>query len=564
MKTRRGKRIFAVLVTVLLVIAAIPTAGFAQGDTIAPTPTVEDSSEPVPTTTEQAPTPSSTPAATTTEPTENTVSDTSDFTIDENGVITAYTGAGGDVVIPETINGIIVKEIAFYSFEGSNNLKEITSISIPATITNIWDRLIGASNLQSFNVDENNPNYASENGVLYSKDKTHLYRYPTGKTDKKYAIPENVTSLDDSAFEGNAYLESISIPNGVDTIPAMTFSSCTSLVSVEMPNRLTAMGAAAFENCVSLTNIIIPEGIERLSLGVFSGCTSLAEVKFPTTLKSMSEVFSGCTSLKEITLRENLEELSGGTFYGCSALSKVVFQGNAPILYEEDVKIFENCSSNLKLYYTSMATGFTTPTWNGYSCYPLEEEKPEPTPTPTPTPDKPTTEPEENDLKISSLSEEQQVIAEEKILAVLKIDKLAEDSSIQYYDIKLINAETGEAYTEDNFPKEGVDVLLPYPEGMNKTSHTFRLFHFAEGIEGNPVEVKITLADKGIKFHADSLSPFALVSTEVEGTKNPVETSETTPKTGDSGLPIWIPVLMMAAASVTIMLLLYKRKAHRA
>ena len=76
--------------------------------------------------------------------------------------------------------------------------------------------------------------------------------------------------------------------------------------------------------------------------------------------------------------------------------------------------------------------------------------------------------------------------------------------------------------------------------------------------------LKITLADKGIKFHADSLSPFALVSTEVEGTKNPVETSETTPKTGDSGLPIWIPVLMMAAASVTIMLLLYKRKAHRA
>ena len=122
MKTRRGKRIFAILVTVLLVIAAIPAAGFAQGDTIASTPTVEDSSEPVPTTTEQAPTPSSTPAATTTEPTKNTVSDASDFTVNENGVITAYTGAGGDVVIPETINEIQVKSVGEFSFASCESL----------------------------------------------------------------------------------------------------------------------------------------------------------------------------------------------------------------------------------------------------------------------------------------------------------------------------------------------------------------------------------------------------------------------------------------------------------
>ena len=770
MKARRGKRIFTILVTVILVIAAIPAAGFAQGDTIEPTPTIEDASEPVSTTTEQAPTPSLTPAVTNTEPTKNTVTDASDFTV-WNGIITGYFGSGGDVVIPSTINGETISRIDYDVFKDN---RTITSISIPDTVESIGaGAFMNCSKLETIrlsnkltvlenslfsgcnslkNIDFPNSlktidNYAfrgcsaltsvtfpenlSEIGegafsdcaslgsiitfpssiskidswafnnspkikeFIFMGDAPELGQYGVGSgspgqigyyqagaigfdgytwsselpcypiekrpffqeleqnfefridtntpesfgeiTLTKYigsspdvVIPDGVNHVDvlfSSEWgwmnEKNTKIATITIPASVETFATQTLSSCINLKSIKVspdnpyfyydeqsktlynrdkteilyysadntareftvPTHVKCIGMGAFGNNPYLETITIHDSFSELSYRAFYNCSSLKQVDLGNSVKIIDAgAFSNCTQLTtvECSLESFLHFETDRIFFGgCNSLQKIILKGDAPekingitITHDLLEYIFNinaylddpyRAPQNLTFYYYPSANGFTTPTWHGFPCYPLEEEKPEPEPTPSPTPDKPTTEPEEVELKIHSLSEEQRVIAEDKILAVLKIDKLAEGSSIQYYDIKLINTETGEAYTEDNFPKEGVDVLLPYPEGTNQTSHTFRLFQFAEGIEGNPVEVKpITLTEEGIKFHADSLSPFALVSTAVEGTKNPVETSETMPKTGDSGLPIWIPILMLVAASVSIILLLYRRKAYKA
>ena len=57
------------------------------------------------------------------------------------------------------------------------------------------------SNLQAFNVEEENANYSAEDGVLFNKDKTRIERYPVGKTDA-YIINSSITDIGYNAFEG--------------------------------------------------------------------------------------------------------------------------------------------------------------------------------------------------------------------------------------------------------------------------------------------------------------------------------------------------------------------------
>ena len=51
------------------------------------------------------------------------------------------------------------------------------------------------SGLESINVDANNKNYSSEDGVFFNKDKTELIQYPLGNKQSEYTVPDSVTSV---------------------------------------------------------------------------------------------------------------------------------------------------------------------------------------------------------------------------------------------------------------------------------------------------------------------------------------------------------------------------------
>ena len=86
------------------------------------------------------------------------------------------------------------------------------------------------SSLTFIDVGINNPNYSSEEGVLFNKDKTILIRYPSGREDKTYTIPDSVTQISEQAFEGCISLTSIIIPDSVTRIGRDTFKNCLGLI----------------------------------------------------------------------------------------------------------------------------------------------------------------------------------------------------------------------------------------------------------------------------------------------------------------------------------------------
>jgi len=142
----------------------------------------------------------------------------------ENGVLLHYHGAGGNVVIPNTVNAI--NDMAFFMHTN------IQTLTIPAAVTTIGDAFDGCSGLTSITVATNNQNYCSENGVLYNKDKTVLIEYPDGKNDYNFVIPNSVQTIADYAFDDAGFLSSITIPASVRTIGTAPFFSCTGINNV--------------------------------------------------------------------------------------------------------------------------------------------------------------------------------------------------------------------------------------------------------------------------------------------------------------------------------------------
>ena len=46
---------------------------------------------------------------------------------------------------------------------------------------------------------------------------------------------------------------------------------------VTIPDSVTEIGGSAFEGCTSLTNIVIPDSVTEIDDSAFEGCTSLTK-----------------------------------------------------------------------------------------------------------------------------------------------------------------------------------------------------------------------------------------------------------------------------------------------
>ena len=123
----------------------------------------------------------------------------------------------GDLVIAEGVTTII-RDIGL----DTGGMK-LYNVFIPKTVVNIDVVGLNNSNLRNIYVDEENPNFQSINGTLFSKDGKRLLRFPKGRGVKYVVIPEGVETIDYDSVSYTKILYVI-IPTSVKSIGRYAFN----------------------------------------------------------------------------------------------------------------------------------------------------------------------------------------------------------------------------------------------------------------------------------------------------------------------------------------------------
>lgn len=206
------------------------------------------------------------------------------YTLTEDGTgvcITEYIGTGAKIIIPETIEGLPVKEVTGLAVKNHEygekywsdlygkwvSPKEnitITHISFPDT------------------VEKSDIPLSSFNALVYLKISAGLKQFGKenpwdnevfdGKTNKevfkqKYGIYENCKKL-----------KTVILPEGVTYVDG--FNGCESLEKIELPSTVNRFGDFAFRNCKNLSEVVIPESVTACTFGTRQGYTDFIDPSY--------------------------------------------------------------------------------------------------------------------------------------------------------------------------------------------------------------------------------------------------------------------------------------------
>ena len=129
-------------------------------------------------------------------------------------------------------------------------------------------------------------------------------------------LPQNLTYIDDNAFNGCGGLRDISIPSGVTSIGNGAFEGCW-LQHIYLHDGLKSIGNYAFANS-ALKEINIPNSVEYIGDNCFQGCGGLEEVVILSDqiTEIPNEAFADCNALHTIKLPANLERIGERAFIG--------------------------------------------------------------------------------------------------------------------------------------------------------------------------------------------------------------------------------------------------------
>lgn len=337
------------------------------------------------------------------ETTTGSTTDGFNYSIADGEVtITGYEGSASEVVIPDTIEGLLVTvigESAFYgnysmvsvvvpdtvtklerySFESCGNLESVTLsdnltdigesafgmcdrlryLELPESLISIGPtafnysieelhipknvRYLSGTSLSYLNdvtIDEENKYYTCVDSVVFSKDMSTLVEFidPFPHVET-YSIPDSVTSIGPYAFCGADFI-SVHIPDSVVTVGDHAFFACPNLTEVTLPDSVVTVGDSAFYGCDNLSKVKLSENLSAISNLMFCDCGKLGNITLPGKLSKMGFGVFSRTPITEITIPASVTYIEPRVLMGCTTLKEVTVEEGNSIYYSEDGVLF--------------------------------------------------------------------------------------------------------------------------------------------------------------------------------------------------------------------------------
>lgn len=209
--------------------------------------------------------------------------------------------------------------------EGINDVDEdflglfenVKSVYLPSTYDGYVPEI---KNIEKFTVADNNPKYSSDdNGVLFNGDKTNIIRYPKCSRIEVYEIPDGVTDIWSSAFDGSENLKTVTVPESLVDIPKTVFENSSVYLNPEnWEEDVFYVGDCLVEvDCeTKAENVVVKDGTRKITACAFRKCKNVKSITIPDSVKYIGkENFVGCSSLEKIYIGSGVEDISDSPFY---------------------------------------------------------------------------------------------------------------------------------------------------------------------------------------------------------------------------------------------------------
>lgn len=223
-----------------------------------------------------------------------------------------------ELIIPEGVTSI--HDAALRS------CTQIVRVSLPSTVR-LHDGGVFStmSSLEHICVSPVHPDLLTLDGVLCRKASPaliSLMRYPAGRRDKYYELPEEVHAVGRYAFSNAVHLERVTLHENIFDVGEGAFSRCKRLRVADLRcKHLFYLREAAFRFCASLEIVLFSGFVEHVEAYAFDGCIALDHADLPEGLTDLGNAaFCRCPALKSVFLPASLTDVGRDVFYDCDSL----------------------------------------------------------------------------------------------------------------------------------------------------------------------------------------------------------------------------------------------------
>ncbi|MBR5124573.1 MAG: leucine-rich repeat protein, partial [Clostridia bacterium] len=209
-----------------------------------------------------------------------------------------YAFSGCEALPTISINASVVPAGAF------DGCKALTSVTLGKDVAVIGEYAFRGTALNSFNVENGNPNFTVQNGKPYllNNEGNTLVLVAPGVSGSFELTDAKVTAIGTGAFSGNKTITSVKMPQ-VTSVGDYAFADCTKLETVSL-GKLTAIGDHAFYRTALKAT---PDLSGVAVIGDFAFARSATEsVTIPAGVIVGNSAFRECKALASITIGNNV------------------------------------------------------------------------------------------------------------------------------------------------------------------------------------------------------------------------------------------------------------------